>query len=380
MSKFSRKKLLLAKIEGSYGVDPTLIGANAMLVSNLNVTPLNATLVSRNLVRPYYGNSQNLIAEKSVQVDFLIEMVGLGSVGTPPGFDALLRACALAKAVTQATCVIASATQILTITKSAHGYVAGDKVLISGCTDTNKNVIVTVASVTSSSIFVTTAVASATDEATAAGAPKLNTAVVYSPISTAFESVALNFNLDGIEHKILGCRGTFELSVSVKQIPTFKFTMTGLYAAPTDTSAATADYSAFQIPLVSNTQSTPAFSLLGYSGNAESLAMNIANQVIHKNLIGSESIEIIDRQPAGTLVMELPALATKDFFAAAVAQTSGALALTQGIANGYKVLLAASSILLGNPSYQDSNGIAMISLPITLNPTSGDDELSLTFK
>ncbi len=379
-SKFSRKKLLLAKIESSYGVDPTMIGANAMLVSNLNVTPLNASLVSRNLVRPYYGNSQNLIAEKSVQVDFQIEMVGAGSMGTAPGFDALLRACALSKSTTQASCTIASASTILTITKSAHGLAVGDKILISGCTDTAKNVVVTVASITSSSIFVTAVVAGATDEVSAAGSPKLNTATVYAPISTSFESVALNFNLDGIEHKILGARGTFEMSVVVKQIPTFKFTMTGLYSAPTDTGAATADYSAFMIPQVANTTNTPAFSLFSYSGNAESLSMNIANQINHKNLIGSETIEIIDRQPAGTLVLELPTLATKDFFAAAVAQTVGALALTQGSVNGYKVSLAAANVLLGNPSYQDSNGIAMISAPITLNPTSGNDELSLTFQ
>ncbi len=379
-SKFSRKKLLLAKIESAYNTDPTMIGANAMLVSNLNVTPLNASLVSRNLVRPYYGNSQNLIAEKSVQVDFQVEMVGAGSMGTAPAFDALLRACALAKATTQVTCSIASASTILTITKSGHGLVAGDRILISGCTDTAKNVVVTVASVTSSSIFVTTAVATATDESPAAGTPKLNTATVYSPVSASFESCALLFNLDGIEHKILGARGTFEMSVVTKQIPTFKFTFTGLYSAPTDTSAATADYSAFMIPQVVNTANTPTFSLFSYSGNAESLTMNIANQINHKNLIGSETIEIIDRAPAGTLVFELPTLASKDFFALAVAQTTGALALTQGSVNGYKVSLAASSILMGNPSYADSNGIAMLSAPITLNPTSGNDELSLTFQ
>lgn len=380
MSKFTRKKLLLAKIEGTYGVDPTLIGANAMLVSNLNVSPLTATLVSRNLIRPYYGNSQNLIAEKGVQIDFQIEMVGAGSVGTPPAFDSLLRACGLAKSVTQVTCSIACASTILTITKTAHGYVAGDKVLISGCTDTNKNVVVTVASVTSSSVFVTTAVTSATDESPALGSPKLNTAVVYTPISTAFESVALNFNLDGIGQLVLGCRGTVDISCVVKQIPTFKFTMTGIYAAPTDTGAATADYSAFMIPQVANTSNTPRFSLLGYSGNAESLDVSLANTINHKNLIGAESIEIIDRQPAGTLVFELPALATKDFFAAAVAQNTGALALTQGSVNGYKVLLDAPSILLGNPSYADSNGIAMLSAPITINPVSGNDELTITFQ
>lgn len=380
MSKFSRKKLLLAKIESSYGVDPTLAGANAMQVKNLNCTPLNGELVSRDIIRPYYGNSENLIAQKSVVVDFEVEMVGSGTMGVAPAFDALLRACALAKTTTQVSCSIVSATTILTITKSSHGLAIGDKILISGCTDTNKNVVVTVASVTNANVFVTSAVASATDESPAAGSPKLNTASVYAPISASFESVALDFNLDGIDHKVLGCRGTFEMSVVTKTIPTFKFTFTGLYSAPTDSAAATPDYSSFKTPLVSNTTNTPTFSLFSYSGNAESFQMQMANEINHKNLIGSETIEIVDRKPSATLVIELPALASKDFFALAVAQTTGAISLIQGIVNGYKTAFAAANALLGNPNYADNGGIAMISAPVTINPsTSGNDELSITF-
>lgn len=379
MSKQTRKKLLLAKIESVYGTDPTLAGANAMQVKNLEETPLNAELVNRDLVRPFLGNSENLIASRSVQVNFEVELVGRGQVGVAPAFDALLRACGFAKTITQVSCSIVVADEVATVTKVAHGYSEGDKVLISGCTDAALNIVAELTSVPDADTFTYDA-PGAGDASPAAGAPKINSAVSYQPISSGFESVALRYNLDGIDQLILGARGTVSIGLNVKQIPTFRFSFTGLYSKPTDAAPATADYSAFMIPQVVNTQNTPVFSLLGYSGAAESLSIDMANEIYYKVLVGDESIELVDRKPSGTIVMELPSIATKDFFAAADSQTTGALALTQGSRNGYKVELAASGVLIGNPAFADNNGVAMISLPITLNPVSGNDELSITFK
>ena len=43
MPLLSRRQLLLAEIETTYGVDPTpLVGSNAILVRNIEVTPLEA--------------------------------------------------------------------------------------------------------------------------------------------------------------------------------------------------------------------------------------------------------------------------------------------------------------------------------------------------
>lgn len=381
MSLRTRVRSVLAKVESVYGTDPTPTGgANAILCKNLNITPLNTELVSRDLIRPYFGNSEQLMAQKYVSIDFECEYVGAGALGVAPGFDSLLRACAFSKAVTQVSCSIASASTILTITKNSHGLSVGDKVLLSGCTDTNKNVVVTVASVTSANVFVTAAVASATDEATAAGSPKMNIAVVYSPITDSLESATLYYNVDGVQHKITGARGTFELSTVVKQIPTFKFTMTGLYNTPSDVAVPSVDYSGFMIPQIVNTQNTPGFSLLSYSGSMESASMNLGNDVQYITLVGSEKVNILDRKPGGTLVFEAPLTASKNFFDIASNQTKGALQLSHGSANGYKVILDAPSVLLGNPGYQDSNGVQMLSVPYTLNPVSGNDELTLTFK
>ena len=46
----SRKRLLRAKIESSYGTDPTPAGTDAVLVRSLEITPLNADVVERELI------------------------------------------------------------------------------------------------------------------------------------------------------------------------------------------------------------------------------------------------------------------------------------------------------------------------------------------
>ena len=106
MPLLSRKRTILAKTEVTYGTDPTPTGvANAILVRNLNITPLNAELVSRDLVRPYLGASEQLLASSYVTVDFEVEMAGSGTAGTAPAYGPLLLACGMASTVSAAVSV-----------------------------------------------------------------------------------------------------------------------------------------------------------------------------------------------------------------------------------------------------------------------------------
>lgn len=101
MVMLTRKRTILAKIETTYGTDPTPTGAaNAILVGNLNVTPLASNIVGRNVIRPYLGNAEQLVAGQHVELDFEVEAAGSGAAGTVPGYGALLRACGLSETVT----------------------------------------------------------------------------------------------------------------------------------------------------------------------------------------------------------------------------------------------------------------------------------------
>lgn len=374
----SRKKTLLAKIETTYGVDSVPTGsANAMLVKNLNVNPIQAELVSRDLIRPYYGNSEQLLATRFVQLDFEVEYVGAGTVGAVPAFDALLRACGFAPtAATSALTSITQTSNVATATLNAHGYQVGDRVTISGATQSAYNGVQTITAVTTNT-FNYAVTGSPTSPAT--GTPLVTTSQTYAPLSQSFQSASIYYNVDGLLHRITGAFGSVEMNLAVRQIPVFRFSFTGLYNTPTDTAAPSVDYSSFMIPQIANTQNTPGFSLFGYSGAMESMNLNVSNDVQYITLIGRDYVQILDRAPQGTLVFEAPTIAEQDYFSLVSNSTTGVLQIDHGSRSGYRVRFNAPRILLGNPTYQSSNGVEMLSVPFTLNPVSGNDEFTLRF-
>jgi hypothetical protein len=105
MPLLTRKRLIVAKIESTYGTDPTPTGANAILVRNLEITPLEAETVNRDLVRPYLGASDQLLAQTRVSMTFEVEMAGSGTAGTAPAYGPLLKACGLSETVVVSTSV-----------------------------------------------------------------------------------------------------------------------------------------------------------------------------------------------------------------------------------------------------------------------------------
>lgn len=100
MPLLARKKLVLAKIETTYGTDSTpTAAANAILLRNVNITPLEGDVAERDLIRPYLGQSDRIMAAVRVMLEFEVEMMGSGAAGTAPQCGALLRACGMAETI-----------------------------------------------------------------------------------------------------------------------------------------------------------------------------------------------------------------------------------------------------------------------------------------
>lgn len=101
MPKFWNSKTLLAKIETTYGVDPTPTGAaNAILATNVSFSPMEGTDVPRNLERQWFAADPTIAAGLYATISFSVEMVGSGTLGTAPGWGPLMRACAAAEVLT----------------------------------------------------------------------------------------------------------------------------------------------------------------------------------------------------------------------------------------------------------------------------------------
>ena len=105
-SVLTRRRLILAKIESTYGTDSTPTGAsNAILVRNLEIQPLLSESVSRDLVRPYMGQADQLLAQTRVEVTFEVELAGSGTAGTAPAYGPILKSCGLSETVVTSTSV-----------------------------------------------------------------------------------------------------------------------------------------------------------------------------------------------------------------------------------------------------------------------------------
>ena len=385
MVLLTRKRLILAKTEATYGTDSSPAGTDAILVRELEITPIEADVVSRDLIRPYLGNSDQLLANTRVSITFQVELAGSGTAATAPRFSSLLKACGMAETTTAAA-----------ITGTATSGSAGSITLAAGASATDdiyNGMIITITGGTGSggvgviTDYVGSTKVATVQKSTATFTPGASSTysiaanVGYKPVSASFDSASIYFNNDGVLHVITGARGTFVLNAEVGEIPTIEFTMTGIYNAPTDTAAPATTYTNQATPLIFKAGSTTAFSILGYSGCLMSLELDMANEIVYRELVGCDkSVLITNRATEGTCLIEAPTIAQKDFFTIANDDTTGILTMLHGTTAGNRVTLLAPKVDIGNPSYEDSDGIQMLSLPFAAIPTSaGNDEVSLTF-
>lgn len=100
MPRYVKNTLITAKIETTYGVDSVPTGAaNALLISDQSITPLDAQNIDRDLVRGSFGASEQLVGPASVKLSYSVELAGSGTAGTAPAWGALLQACACSEGV-----------------------------------------------------------------------------------------------------------------------------------------------------------------------------------------------------------------------------------------------------------------------------------------
>lgn len=207
-----------------------------------------------------------------------------------------------------------------------------------------------------------------------------DTSVTYEPATDNPEAVSIYANLDGVNHKLLGARGTFTLNLTPKQIPRLVFTLRGLLGAIADTALPAVTLTGFKKPLPVSKVNTPGYSLHGFAAIAESFALDAGNTVETRNLIGEDSIQITNRQSTGTAVLEATTLATKDWFGIAQANTTGALDIQHGTVAGNIVDVLAPAVQIGRPTYGQSQGITNLTLPLMFTPSAGDDEFSIVVR
>jgi hypothetical protein len=387
MALLSRSRLIQTKIESSSGTDSSPAGTDALLVRNLDVTPIEAETVSRDLIRSYMGNSDQLLANVRVALNFEVEIAGSGAAGTASRMDSLLRACGMSVTTTGSA-----------VTGSAQAGSAGSITLASGASavdDYYVGMVITITSGTgnghkglivdyvgSSKVATVKPGGTATFVPGSSSGYSIAANVKYLPISTGFESTTIYFNNSGVLHKAVGCRGTYSMSLGLGEIPVFNFSMTGEYVAPTDTALPTTTYSNQTTPVLFKSGNTVAVSLMDFdTALISNLNVDMANEIVYRELVGGDSeVLLTNRVPTGEAVIEAPTMAQKDFFTIANNDTTGRICFQHGVNAGNIVSVVMPVCDIGNPTYSDDQGIQMLNIPYVPTPTaSGNDEVALVF-
>ncbi|MFK4060309.1 phage tail tube protein [Brucella anthropi] len=204
--------------------------------------------------------------------------------------------------------------------------------------------------------------------------------VAYEIVEDAVESGSLYFISDKVQHVLLGGQANIAPSFTPSSIPRFRVTYLGLLGTITDVAA---------MPIVTNagwttpetvSKANTSMSLHGWPSVAESLSVDLGNTLTPRFLIGDEKIMISDRKTTGTAVVEARSLAEVDWFDRALKRTRGELKLTHGKTAGNIVEITAPAVEVGKPSQGQADGIINYSLPLSLCPIEGMDELKIVFK
>ena len=387
-----RNSFLLAKTETAYGTLASSIGASdAVKITSLEVNPLTGTRVERNLIKGFLGADRQPLTNEHVAVTVTFEWGGSGVAATAPRFSPLLLAAGMNLAASAEITGTATAGGANTITLADLGgsnpatdaYVGFPIEITSGANSGDKGVIVA-HNGTTREVTVVASTASFTGGAVNYKIPALS---LYQPISTFGNgsSCTLVAVKDQNVHRIEGFRGSPALNSPLNSYGTFTITGIGKYVTPTAKSAEAFTYGNQAEPVPVTPRHTKALRFQGYGPCTEGFTFDWGLTTSFRSLINCEPhARITDRpNPNGTLTIENPAVATKNYFIAAADNTGASdapfIAQLGTAATQSSIFYAPKAAISGDISFSDSDGIDMMQIPFTALPTAQNDETRLIF-
>lgn len=319
-----RNTLIAAKIESVYGTDSVPTGAaNAMLCSKPRVTPLRANNIDRDIVRPYFGASEQLVGTRNVQIEFEVEAAGSGTAGTAPAFGVLLRGCGMAEVLS-----------------------AGTRVDYTPITDNQESV----------SLYY------------------FDSGVLHKCIGSRG-----TFKLDLTS----GNRPVFMFSFTgIDGVPVAG-NPSGVSFSAFRTPLAVVDANSGDVTFGATVASSGAPAITGGTAYPSmGLELDIGNQVEFTPLLGGETVDITNRALSGSVKLDLSAAEEVTFRADVLNATLRAVSLLHGTTAGNRFITHLPTVQLFDWSKEEINGKRLVGYKLSGVPTpggGGNDELRLVF-
>lgn len=325
MARYARNQAILAKIETTYGTDPTPTGgSNAILVSGLSCNPLAATNIDRALIRNYLGGSEQIVGSNYVEVSFDVEFQNGGTAGTAAAWDPLLQACGYTagSALTTPSRVEHALESTYSSWKSLTIYYHDDGVLhkLLG----------------------------------ARGTVSMDLTVGARPVFK-FRFIGLNGGVTATANPSTTLTG-FKAPLAVTDSNTGALTLGCTYA-------------------------TGALSG-GTEYVAGGMSIDLGNDVQFVDLLGTaaaagQSIDFAQRSATGSIEFDLTAANEVSFMTNVLANTTQSIGLVHGTTAGYKMLVFMPAVQLINPKKVEKQGRRLIGYDMRVIPSSGNDEIKI---
>ena len=314
-----RNTAILLKQEVTYAVDATPVGAtDALVVSNLSITPFNAQNVDRDIIRPYLGGSEQLAGTRYVQMGFDVELSGPTVIATAPAWAPSLMACGFAQVLTAT--IRADYVPISTAFTSATIYWHDDGLRHTavGC---RGNVVFKLG---------------------VGQRPVMSftfTGLYRTPVVAANPSVTLT---------------NFTVPQVITDANTGDLILGGTHA----------------------TGIAPAIAA-GNPFPSQGIEIDMGNKVDFNALLGGETVDLTQRNVTAKVSLDLDATQELAMYTAVEANTLTSLGLQHGTVANQKMLVWMPSVQRINPGKEDVNGKRMVSLDLRAVPTSGNDEIRI---
>lgn len=436
------KAVILAKLETSYGVDPTPTkGANAILCELPDFEVIGKKL-ERSYVKGYYGPLPPVTVGEGLKISFTTELKGGGRPGADviePEISPLFQACnfdMVGDGVDGTPIIYFTNSNDTTAnfapnrvsngtfttdltgwsgaswawhsnTKARHTAGATTPLIqagTAGIVGQTEKLGFTIANRTAGSVkigiggqesasFTATPTSDIFLTSTTAGTLRIIpttdfdgdidtvTCEALSGGSVTSKSVAIYYYQHNILHKMLGCKGSFSIDNKTNEYSKIKWEFTGIYDGAVDSLLPVSPTWNATLPPIFR---SAAFRNDQYSAIVEMCKIDVKNEIakrVSANAVtGIMEYYIKGRNVTGEFDPEAVALATRNFWSIWENSTPFEVELSIGTEPGNTINIVGAHAYSDVPKYADREGLLTYSIPVTFCPTSaGNDEITFAF-
>ncbi|MCO5157875.1 MAG: hypothetical protein M9945_14195 [Aquamicrobium sp.] len=205
----------------------------------------------------------------------------------------------------------------------------------------------------------------------------LPTGLRLDPISDNFESLTLVLNMDGVQHKMLGCFGTFSVSAEAGDYARIEWEFQGTFIDPTDVPMPICNYekslpSQVELARLRMDKDYIIVNAFNYTqGNDIQIRPDVSSR---EGYVGTR---IVSRAPEGGIDPEAEKVADHDFWGRMGDAERMTFQMRVGKDRGNTVWFLAPSVQYTGLTYQDRNGIRTYDAQLRFSRVLGNDELCI---